>query len=143
MVVSGITKRILLVEGDPVQRLLIREYLEMGGRFKVQECKGPFHPLSNCESPLYDLSLILLDMEWSKADGVELILEIRKRNPRLPILGMTDRQADLYGEPRLRGSTIGFIRKPFSPFHLHRSISATLKAHAAEGVKRNHSKKWD
>ena len=140
MVFQGNTRRILLVEGDPVQRFLIREYLEMFGRYKVQESKGPFHLLSNCESPLCDLSLILLDMEWSKADGVELVLEIRKRNPRLPILGMTDRQADLYGEPRLRGSRVGFIRKPFSPFHLHRSIAATLKAHSTDAPRREYSK---
>ena len=136
MVIDGNIKRILLVEGDPLQRQLIREYLKIVSRYKVQESKGLFHLLSACESPLSDLSLVLLDMEWSRVDGVDLILEIRKRNPWLPILGMTDRQADLYGEPRLRGCSIGFIRKPFSPHHLHRSITATLKSHAAQLFRR-------
>jgi DNA-binding response OmpR family regulator len=140
MVVDGNIRRILLIEGDPLQRQLIREYLEIVGQYKVQESKGLFHLLSACESPLSGLSLVLLDMEWSRVDGVDLILEIRKRNPRLPILGMTDRQADLYGEPRLRGCSIGFIRKPFSPYHLHRSITATLKSHAADLTRRGQPK---
>jgi two-component system response regulator FlrC len=141
MVIEGNKKRILLVEGDPVQRLLIQEYLENFSRYKVLEAKGLFHLLATCESPLSGLSLVLLDMEWSRTDGVDLILEIRKRNPGLPILGMTDRQADLYGNPRLRGCSIGFIRKPFSQYHLHRSITATLKAHSAGPIKRSHPDK--
>lgn len=140
MVVDGNIRQILLVEGDPLQRQLIREYLEIVGRYKVQESKELFHLLSVCESPLVDLSLVLIDMEWSRVDGVDLILEIRKRNPRIPILGMTDRQADLYGELRLRGFSIGFIRKPFSPYHLHRSISATLKSHVEDLFRRGQPK---
>ncbi len=136
MVINGNRKRILLVEEDPVQRLLIREYLETFGQYQVQESRGLFHLLSTCESPLSGLSLVLLDMEWSRADGVDLMVEIRKRNPRLPILGMTDRQADLYGDPRLWGYSNGFISKPFSPYHLHRSIAATLRAHAMNMINR-------
>lgn len=121
--------RLLLAEEDPIQRLMIREYLELFPQYEVQEANGTFHILATCESSLSRIGLILLDMEWSRVDGVDLILEIRRRNPALPILGMTDRPADLYEDVRLRGMTrVGFVPKPFSSNHLQRSIKAVLSA---------------
>jgi DNA-binding NtrC family response regulator len=137
MNIQGTKKRILLVEGDPIQRMLLQEYLESVTLYEVLKPKGVFELLSASESPVCRLSLVLLDMEWHRVDGVDLVLEIRKRNPRLPILGMTDRQADLYDDRRLRGLSVAFIRKPFSPYHLHRSISATIKAQSADLTKRS------
>ena len=103
MNIQGIKKRILLVEGDPIQRMLLQEYLKSVTLYEVLEPKWVFDLLSASESPVCRLSLVLLDMKWHRVDGVELVLEIRKRNPRLPILGMTDRQTDLYDDRRLRG----------------------------------------
>ncbi len=133
MVAKAPKLRVLIVEGDPVQAQLLREYLEYVGPYEVLEVKGVHHLLATCESLLRWPAFLLLDMDWSRVDGVDLILEIRKRNSWLPILGMTDRQADLYSDRRLRGHSFGFIRKPFSPFHLHRSIRATLKARGGWG----------
>ena len=119
--------RILVAEEDPIQRLLLQEYLEIGNRFDVLEVTGVYQLLSFCESPLSHIGLVLLDMEWTKVDGIEMILEIRKRNPSLPILGMTDRRADFYSDTRLRNVVVGLIPKPFAPQHLHRSIQAVLR----------------
>jgi DNA-binding response OmpR family regulator len=122
--------KIVLVEGEPVQRMLLREYLEYVNGFQVDEPEGAFHLLSLCE---YDRScpdLILLDMEWPRVEAISLSLEIWKRNPNVPVLGMTDRQTELYEDKRLAGRPIALIRKPFSPLQLHRSISAMLKAKA-------------
>ncbi|MEO7425744.1 MAG: response regulator [Fibrobacteria bacterium] len=122
--------RILLVEGDPVQRMLLREYLEYVTGFNVVEPHGAFHVLSLCEYDRLCPDLILLDMEWAKAEGIPLCLEIWKRNPDVPVLGMTDRQTELYDDKRLHGHPIALIRKPFSPPQLHRSIAAMLRAKA-------------
>lgn len=122
--------RVMVAEEDEVQRLMIREYLEIVGPYDVLESQGLYHLLAACESALPGIGLVILDMEGSRVDGVDLVLEIRRRNPSLPILGMTDRQADLYKDTRLRGqSLVGLIPKPFSPHHLHRSIKAVLRAH--------------
>lgn len=107
--------------------MLLWEYLEYVTGFQIVEPEGAFHLLSLCE---YDRScpdLILLDMEWPRLEGIPLSLEIWKRNPDVPVLGMTDRQTELYEDKRLRGRPIALIRKPFSPLQLHRSISAMLK----------------
>jgi DNA-binding response OmpR family regulator len=128
--------KIALIEGEHVQRMLLREYLEYVTGFQVVEPEGAFHTLSLCE---YDLScpdLILLDMEWPRVEAISLSLEIWKRNPDVPVLGMTDRQTELYEDKRLRGRPVALIRKPFSPYHLHRSITAMLKAKAIKAVLR-------
>lgn len=122
--------RILLVEGDPVQKMLLREYLEYVNGFHVVEPQGAFHVLSLCEYDRLCPDLILLDMEWARAEGVSLCLEIWKRSPDAPVLGMTDRQTELYDDKRLRGRPIALIRMPFSPPQLHRSIAALVKAKA-------------
>lgn len=123
------TIRVMVADEDEVQRLMIREYLEIVGPYDVLESQGPYHLLAACESALPGVGLVILDMEGARVDGVDLVLEIRQRNPTLPILGMTDRQADLYDDNRLRShSLIGLIPKPFSPYHLHRSIKAVLRA---------------
>jgi DNA-binding response OmpR family regulator len=122
--------KIVLVEGEAVQRMLLREYLEYVTGFEVVEPEGAFHLLSLCE---YDRScpdLILLDMEWPRVEAIFLCLEIWKRNPDVPVLGITDRQTELYEDKRIRGRPIALIRKPFSPYQLHRSIGAMLKAKA-------------
>lgn len=118
--------RILLLEEDVIQRQIIREYLGMDPRLDVLVAKGAFHALALCESSLPGISLALLDMEYSKVDGVDLILSLRRANPRLVILGMTDRRPEMFSDSRLRRTRAGFISKPFSPFHLHRSIAALL-----------------
>lgn len=119
--------RVLLAEEDMIQRLLVREYLEMDSRFEVHEAKGVHHIQALCKSKVAGIALVLLDMEFSRVDSIGLVLEIRKVRPDLRIIGMTERQADLYAEPRLRKSGTGFIPKPFSPFLLHRSIQALFK----------------
>lgn len=136
MVPKTVIPRILLLEGESVQRLLLREYLEYVTGFQVMEPEGAFHLLSLCE---YDRScpdLILLDMEWPRVEGISLSLEIWKRNPDVPVLGMTDRQTELYDDERLRGHPVALIRKPFSPHQLHRSIGAMLKAKAIRAALR-------
>jgi DNA-binding NtrC family response regulator len=130
------TPRILLVEGEPVQRMLLREYLEYVTGFQIVEPEGAFHLLSLCEHDRSCPDLILLDMEWPRVEGISLSLEIWKRNPDMPVLGMTDRQTELYDDKRLRGRPIALIRKPFSPYQLHRSIGAMLKAKAIQAAHR-------
>jgi DNA-binding response OmpR family regulator len=130
------TPRILLVEGEPVQKMLLREYLEYVTGFQVMEPEGAFHLLSLCEVDRFCPDLVLLDMEWPRVEGISLSVEIWKRNPEVPVLGMTDRQTELYEDKRLRGRPIALIRKPFSPYQLHRSIGAMLKAKAIRAAAR-------
>ncbi len=127
---------VLLIEEDPIQRLIVREYLEIGNRYSVLEMLSLYSILATCENPMPDMGIVLVDMDWSRVDTVDMILEIRRRNHLLPILGMSDCPSDLYGDSRLRGCPFGFIPKPFSPFQLNRSITATLRAHAAQEFRR-------
>ncbi len=124
MKAESITTRILLAEEDIIQRLLIQEYVEIERRYEVLETDGIQPLLDLCGSRLSRGALILLDMRWSKAGEVDVILEIRKRNPKIPILGMTDHLPGFPEESRLRKLRIGLLHKPFSALRLHRSRTA-------------------
>jgi DNA-binding NarL/FixJ family response regulator len=125
--------RVLLIEEDPLERALIREYLEIPGGIQILDSETDPRIFL---SPLLDISVVLIDMEPSKVDGIGRILELRKGWPHLPILGMTDRQADPYNNSRLRGVSIGFLRKPFSAFGLHQSLMATLRTYSIGSANR-------
>ena len=125
---------VLLIEDDPFQREIIREYLEAVTRYKILEAQGQCHILACCENPLYKVGIVLVDMDWPRAGRVDLVLEIRRRNPTLPILGMTDHSVHPSKDPRLWMSFIEFIPKPFAPHHLNRSVQAVLNAREVSGI---------
>ena len=125
---SGFALHVLLIEDDPFQREIIREYLEIEGRYEVHEAKGVHHALAMCEYVRPRIDVVLIDMKITTLDMVELLLAIRERRPDMAILGVTDRPVDYYEEPRLRTSRAGFIPSLFTPHHLNRSIQAVIRA---------------
>ena len=121
--------KVLMSARDEFLGLMIREYLESMPCYSLVEAQGPHHLLSICADPWPSPSVLLLDMEGSSVDGVDMIREVRRRNSTLPILGITDQQPALYENPKLRGlSLIGFIPTPFSALGMYRGINALLKA---------------
>jgi DNA-binding response OmpR family regulator len=73
-----------------------------------------------------DLSVAVVDLNLQLGDGFELIAEIRKRMPRLPILVLTARANE---DDKVRALEIGaddYVVKPFG----HRELVARIKAHA-------------
>lgn len=129
---TGLSLNVLLIGDDLLLREVIREYLEMDGRYQVHEVSGVYHALALCESRWPLIDVVLIDMAMTRVDVVELILAIRDRRPDMAILGTTDRPSELYEEPRLRTSRAGFIPGPFSATRLRRCIQAVLKSEALE-----------
>jgi DNA-binding response OmpR family regulator len=73
-----------------------------------------------------DLSVAVVDLNLRPGDGFELIAEIRKRRPMLPILVLTARDSE---DDKVRALEIGaddYVVKPFG----HRELVARIKAHA-------------
>ena len=134
--------RVLLAGEDDFQRQLIREYLEGFHRFDILEAQEAGLLLSLCQRPLSGISVVLLDMDWCRLDGIELILEIKRRDRTLPILGMTDHSVHPSKDPRLQGvSFLEFIPKPFAPHHLNRSVQAVLNAREVSGIEKKPGRK--
>jgi DNA-binding response OmpR family regulator len=128
MIVSARPVRGILVEGDLRTREDLKDYLQKVMRYETQVVNDPYHLIAVCETAPHHPTVLLLDMEWNRIEGTDLVREIRKRASWISILGMTWNQATLCNHPIIRQESIALIPKPLSPMHLHRSLGATLAA---------------
>ncbi|MCL2875510.1 MAG: sigma-54 dependent transcriptional regulator [Betaproteobacteria bacterium] len=103
---------ILIVEDDDALRDAVCFTLEMAGHGVTGVDGGPA-ALSELERTHFNL--VLSDLRMQPMDGLELLGEIRHRQPQLPVLLMT-----AYGDvgkavAAMRGGACDFLMKPFEP----------------------------
>jgi len=118
-------KKILLVEDDPNLGLLLQDYLQLKGKFDVVLCKDGEEGLRAFTKQTYDL--LILDVMMPKKDGFTLGKEIRKINPKVPIIFAT---AKAMIEDKTQAFNLGgddYITKPFRIEELLLRINALLK----------------
>ena len=103
---------ILIVEDDEALRDAVCFTLEMAGHGVTGVDGGPA-ALSELERAHFNL--VISDLRMQPMDGLELLGEIRHRQPQLPVLLMT-----AYGDvdkavAAMRGGACDFLMKPFEP----------------------------
>ncbi len=118
-------KKILLVEDDPNLGLLLEDYLQIKGKFKVVLAKDGDAGLRAFTAD--DFDICILDVMMPKKDGFTLAKEIRKINAHVPLIfatakGMMDDKTTAYN---LGGDD--YITKPFRIEELLLRINALLK----------------
>jgi len=118
-------QKILLAEDDPNLGDILKDYLELKGKFEVTLCKDGDEALRQFTKEKYDLCI--LDVMMPRRDGFTLGKEIRKINADVPIIfatakGMIEDKAEAFG---LGGDD--YITKPFRVEELLLRINALLK----------------
>lgn len=103
---------ILVVEDDAALRDAVCLTLEMGGH-RVTGVDGGPNALVELERQVFNL--VITDLRMQPMDGLQLLGEVRKRLPQLPVLLMT-----AYGDvdkavAAMRGGACDFVMKPFEP----------------------------
>jgi len=103
---------ILIVEDDDALREAVCFTLKMAGHGVIGVDSGPA-ALSELEHAHFNL--VISDLRMQPMDGLELLGEIRRRRPQLPVLLMT-----AYGDvdkavAAMRGGACDFLMKPFEP----------------------------
>jgi DNA-binding response OmpR family regulator len=74
-----------------------------------------------------DVGLVLLDLLLPKRDGLDVLAELRKTRPNLPVIILTARGSE---EDRIRGLKMGaddYVVKPFSARELLARVEAVLR----------------
>ena len=116
-------KRILVVEDEPKQARLLKDYLEQEGyEVALLERGDLVVPKVRTEPP----DAVLLDLMLPGLDGLSICREIRSFS-NLPILMITARVEEL---DRLLGLELGaddYICKPFSPREVVARVKAVLR----------------
>ena len=120
-------RSVCVVEDDPAIRRGLVDSLRFAG-FRVLECADGLE--ARRMLPGADVDLVLLDVMLPGVNGFELLPELRRDRPGLPIIMVTARGAE---EDRVRGLRIGaddYVVKPFSSTELLARVEAVLRRSA-------------
>lgn len=122
--------RILVADDDPISRMTVQEYLEASGYSIVAVADGE-EALAALDKECFDL--LILDMLMPNKDGIEVILELRKRGDPIKILavssgGRMDKQSLL--RPAIAFGATATAAKPLMRTPLVALVSTLLDASA-------------
>ena len=123
-------QKILLAEDDPNLGDILKDYLELKGKFDVTLCKDGDEALRQFGKEPFDLCI--LDVMMPRKDGFTLGKEIRKANSEIPIIfatakGMMEDKTEAF---ELGGDD--YITKPFRVEELLLRIHALLRRASRE-----------
>ena len=117
------SENILIVDDDKEIRDLISLYLE-ADRFYTDKAADGVEALIKLEEKKY--SLVILDIMMPKKDGIETIIEIRKKY-KMPVIFLTAKSQEI---DMINGLTLvadDYISKPFSSLELIARVKAQLR----------------
>ncbi len=117
-------KRILIIEDDDAVRRGLVDAVGSRGYRAFEAADGP----SGLRKAIkLTCDLILLDLVLPELDGLEILEEVRRARPSLPVIILTARGAE---EERVRGLRLGaddYVVKPFSIRELLARVDAVLR----------------
>ena len=106
--------RVLLIEDDAAVRRLVRRMLERS-RHEVIEADNGRTGLDHLGSGAFDL--VITDIVMPEMDGIELLIEVRKRHPAQRVIAMSGGgrigQMDFLGSAEMLGAA-AVLQKPFT-----------------------------
>jgi DNA-binding response OmpR family regulator len=118
------TNRIVVVEDEPAIRRGVCDLLRAGGYGVVEAADGA---KGLEEAVRIGVDLVLLDLLLPKKDGLDVLADLRKIRPTLPVIILTARGAE---EDRVKGLKMGaddYVVKPFSARELIARVEAVLR----------------
>src|ERR1700687_4020775 len=128
--------RVVIIEDEPPIRRGVVDALRAAGYDTAEAADG----VRGLEEALkHGVELVLLDLLLPRRDGLQVLAEVRKVRPTLPVIILTARGTE---DDRVRGLKMGaddYVVKPFSARELLARIEAVLRRtggrpKAAEGA---------
>jgi DNA-binding response OmpR family regulator len=116
--------RIVVVEDEPAIRRGVADALRASGYDVAEAADGA---LGLTEAVRVGVDLVLLDLLLPKRDGLEVLAELRRIRPTLPVIILTARGTE---DDRVRGLKMGaddYVVKPFSARELLARVEAVLR----------------
>src|SRR5262245_3681381 len=122
--------RLVLVEDEHAIRRGVADALRASG-YDVAEAADGLRGLEEAVRPGVDL--VLLDLMLPRRAGLDVLTELRKTRPSLPVIILTARGSE---DDRVRGLKMGaddYVVKPFSARELLARVEAVLRRTHANG----------
>lgn len=119
-------KKILVVEDDPVNQMILIDFLAANGYQTVAASTGP-EGIERYDREAPDLCLV--DVQLPRKNGFELVREIKGREQKTPVLLMSAVYNDADQSTRtvqLGTLADGYLTKPFDLVHLLAQVRKLL-----------------
>ena len=117
--------RVLIVDDFPVVRrglieILIREFKDA----VCQEAENAQEAFTKVQAQSWDL--LILDLTMPGRSGVDILRELKRVQPKLPLLVLSIHPEDQYGKRVLRAGASGYMNKDAAPEELIKAVHKVL-----------------
>jgi CheY-like chemotaxis protein len=122
-------KTILVVEDDPVNQMILTDFLAANGYQTVAASTGP-EGVERFDSHQPDLCLV--DVQLPRKNGFEVVRDIKARGKNTPVLLMSAVYNDRDQSSRtvqLGALADGYLSKPFDLVHLLEQVKSLIGEH--------------
>ena len=116
-------KTILIVDDDSFVRVTLRDLLAEGD-FELREAADGQEALELIGELGPDL--VLLDLLMPRKSGMEVLAELNRTRPGMPVLVISSLDAEAMVEAALASGAAGFIAKPFHPIEILAAVQEAL-----------------
>lgn len=120
---------VLIVEDDPVLREALAETMTISGHTYITAKDGK-EALTLLE--LHNPAVVLTDIRMDQLDGNQLLDEIQRRRPGLPVILMTAYGSVQDAVVAMRRGAVDYLQKPFSAHILTEKINQFIKVELDE-----------
>ncbi len=118
-------KKILILDDDPNIVRLLRRFLEQRGYTRVMSASTVKEGSEKLQQEPPDV--VLLDFQLPDGNGLEVLEEIKRSNPKIGVIMITGVGDDDVGRKAMRLGAFHFFYKPFDIDYLDRALWLQLK----------------
>jgi len=115
---------ILLVDDEANVRTVFSDVLKRAG-YRVKAVEDGHKAVKEVEEKTYNLALV--DLRMPKMDGIEVLENIKKRKPEIPVIIYTGYGSVTTAVEAMRKGAADYLNKPFSPEELKLAIKKVLE----------------
>jgi DNA-binding NarL/FixJ family response regulator len=116
--------RILIVDDHAVVRRGVKELLAENREVAVGEASSASDALEQVRRESWDL--VILDLHMPGRGGLELLADLRRERPALPLLVLTIYSEDQFAMRALRSGAAGYLTKESAPEQLQEAVRRLL-----------------
>jgi LmbE family N-acetylglucosaminyl deacetylase/CheY-like chemotaxis protein len=116
MAIGGQRCRVCVIEDDPDVAFYMKTVLEKRADAQVVAVTDPSIALETIAS--FDPDVVITDIEMPGISGIDLLRELRRRHPGLPVVVMTAHVSVDYAVSALRAQADEFLTKPIASSEL-------------------------
>jgi DNA-binding NarL/FixJ family response regulator len=125
---ADVAIRILIADDHPLIRKGLKDILVSGirGAF-CGEAKSAQEVLDQVERSIWDL--VILDISMPGRSGLDVLKDLKRDRPKLPVLILSAHPESQYGARVLMAGASGYIHKESAPDDLVRAVGQVLAGH--------------